>query len=177
MIRIISVNKVGNKIQGYTCTDGSRTENLTKEQIVQQIKNKNVENAKVQLYNGNYRITDKVTKEVLSSKKTNTTKDSMYVFEHNLNTLYNEWNTDEFKDRQSSSYGVYIDNVQVYHTNGKSEAKIQVVFCGTYLEAARNWLNNNIKGYFKNYSNVRAESDPESTYANDWVAASCIVSI
>ena len=53
MINIISINKQGNKIISYTCTNGSETKNLTKEQVSKLIDKKQVSNATKQVYKGN----------------------------------------------------------------------------------------------------------------------------
>ena len=52
MIRVISINKQGNKIISYTCTDGKRNSDLTKEQLIEYIKRKQVSNARLQIYKG-----------------------------------------------------------------------------------------------------------------------------
>ena len=52
MIKVVRVNKTGNKIDSYTCTDGNRSINLTKEQLIAYINNKQVTNARLQVYNG-----------------------------------------------------------------------------------------------------------------------------
>lgn len=53
MIKVLSVNKQGNRIISYTCTDGSRTIDLTKGQLSNYISNKQVINATQQIYKGN----------------------------------------------------------------------------------------------------------------------------
>ena len=68
MIKILNVNKQGNRIISYTCTDDNQTSELTKEQVIQLIKNKQISNATLQYYNNKpiIRIKDntKINKEV-----------------------------------------------------------------------------------------------------------------
>lgn len=52
MITILGVNKSGNKIIDYDCTDGSNTLKLTKDKLAELIQNKEVSNAKMQVYKG-----------------------------------------------------------------------------------------------------------------------------
>ena len=35
MITVLKVNKQGNRILGYTCTDGKNTKDISKEQLIQ----------------------------------------------------------------------------------------------------------------------------------------------
>ena len=53
MITIISINKQGNKIISYTCTNGAEIKNLTKKQVSELIDKKQVSNATKQVYKGN----------------------------------------------------------------------------------------------------------------------------
>ncbi len=53
MIKVLSVNKEGNRVKSYTCTDGSSTAELSKEQLISHINNGNVSNARIQVYKGN----------------------------------------------------------------------------------------------------------------------------
>ena len=64
MLKVLRVNKQGNKILSYTCTDGTKQGDITKDQLVEHIKRKNVSNARVQVYNGTVivRITDDADK-------------------------------------------------------------------------------------------------------------------
>ena len=52
MIAVMRVNKVGNRVQSYTCTDGNRTIDLTKQQLSKYIDDRKVVNATKQVYNG-----------------------------------------------------------------------------------------------------------------------------
>lgn len=52
MIRVKSVNKRGNRIISYTCTDGNKTLDISKESLHEYIKSGAVENATSQIYNG-----------------------------------------------------------------------------------------------------------------------------
>lgn len=52
MIQVLKINKHGNRIVSYTCTDGSKTLDLTKEQLINFIDRKMVNNAKKQVYQG-----------------------------------------------------------------------------------------------------------------------------
>ena len=60
MITIVSVNKKGNRIYSYNCTDGNSMRELTKREVIEQIKNNNVSNGKIQKVNG--RETVRITK-------------------------------------------------------------------------------------------------------------------
>lgn len=53
MIKVLSVNKEGNRVKSYTCTDGASTAELSKEQLISHINNGNVSNARIQVYKGN----------------------------------------------------------------------------------------------------------------------------
>lgn len=53
MIKVLNVNKEGNRVKSYTCTDGSSTAELSKEQLISHINNGNVSNARIQVYKGN----------------------------------------------------------------------------------------------------------------------------
>lgn len=46
MITVLKVNKQGNKILSYTCTDGKHNKDISKEQLIQYIDAKQVSNAK-----------------------------------------------------------------------------------------------------------------------------------
>lgn len=52
MIKIISINKQGNKIIDYSCESDGAQISLTKEQLVEKINNKEVSNAHIQIYKG-----------------------------------------------------------------------------------------------------------------------------
>ena len=52
MIKVIQVNKDGRLINSYTCTDGARTIELTKENLIPYIQHGQVVNAKLTWYNG-----------------------------------------------------------------------------------------------------------------------------
>ena len=52
MIRVIRVNKAGNRIKSYACTDGKETVEVTKDKLSELIRNKEVCNATQQLYKG-----------------------------------------------------------------------------------------------------------------------------
>lgn len=62
MITVLKINKQGNKITSYTCTDGNKTLDLTKEMLIELIGKKVVVNAKIQVYQGRtiIRLSDKV---------------------------------------------------------------------------------------------------------------------
>ena len=47
MITVLSINKRGNKIESYTCTDGLKTINISKDILIGHIKNKQVTNATI----------------------------------------------------------------------------------------------------------------------------------
>lgn len=53
MIKVLNINKEGNRVKSYTCTDGSSTAELSKEQLISHINNGNVSNARIQVYKGN----------------------------------------------------------------------------------------------------------------------------
>lgn len=53
MLTVLKINKDGNRIKNYTCTDGINTMVLTKEQLAMQIEDKQVTNATRQITNGN----------------------------------------------------------------------------------------------------------------------------
>lgn len=53
MIKVLNINKEGNRVRSYTCTDGSSTAELSKEQLISHINNGNVSNARIQVYKGN----------------------------------------------------------------------------------------------------------------------------
>lgn len=50
MIKVISINKEGNKVIDYTCDNNGNLIDLTKEMLVNQIRANNVTNAKIQIY-------------------------------------------------------------------------------------------------------------------------------
>lgn len=52
MVKIIKVNKVGNKIESYTCTDGRKVIQLSKNEVIKLIRKKQVVNARLQVYRG-----------------------------------------------------------------------------------------------------------------------------
>ena len=53
MIKVLQVNKVGNRIRSYVCTDGNgRTTALSKRQLTELIRMGRVDNASIQVYNG-----------------------------------------------------------------------------------------------------------------------------
>lgn len=52
MIQVLNVNKQGNKVVSYTCTDGMQTLNISKQQLANYIEQHLVTNATKQLYNG-----------------------------------------------------------------------------------------------------------------------------
>lgn len=52
MITVLKINKQGNKILSYTCTDGKNNKDISKEQLIQYIDAKQVTNAKKQIYKG-----------------------------------------------------------------------------------------------------------------------------
>ena len=62
MLTVLGVNKVGNRIESYTVTDGKATFEETKTRLINYIRNHQVTNATVQVYNGNVivRIKDTV---------------------------------------------------------------------------------------------------------------------
>lgn len=64
MITIVGVNKQGNKILNYDCTDGSKSLKLTKDEVAELIKKKEVTNARMQIYKNNViiRVKDVVNK-------------------------------------------------------------------------------------------------------------------
>lgn len=72
MIKVLNINKQGNKIISYTCTDGSKTLDLTKEQLSQYILQKKVLNATQQVYKGTtiIRVKD-VPQQIYNSKALN----------------------------------------------------------------------------------------------------------
>ena len=52
MIKVIKINKVGNRISSYTCTDGNTTIDISKDQLIKYIDAKQAENATKQIYKG-----------------------------------------------------------------------------------------------------------------------------
>lgn len=72
-MRILEVIKDKNKIVGYNVTDGKTTKQLSKAKVVELVQNKQIENATLQLWQGNYivRVKDNVTK---SNNTTNADK-------------------------------------------------------------------------------------------------------
>lgn len=46
MITVLKINKQGNRILSYTCTDGRNNKDISKEQLIQYIDAKQVTNAK-----------------------------------------------------------------------------------------------------------------------------------
>ena len=66
MIKVLSVNKVGNRIYNYTCTDGNSISQLTKEELALYIQNKMVINATKYISEGRLviRVTDCATNTV-----------------------------------------------------------------------------------------------------------------
>lgn len=75
MIQVLKVNKQGNKIVSYTCTDGATVLDLTKEHLIKYINNKQVINAKVQMYQGKPIVRVTEAKSVSTNKiKENTSK-------------------------------------------------------------------------------------------------------
>ena len=76
MIKVIKVNKEGNKVLNYVCTDGKSTKLLSKEQLAMAIEKKLVENARMQVYQGRLiiRVTDDVDKETTSTTPQQTCK-------------------------------------------------------------------------------------------------------
>lgn len=73
MIKVTKINKQGNRIQSYTCTDGKQTLDLTKEQLISYIDKKMVSNAKKQTYQGKtiIRINDKEISYIEVPKQSN----------------------------------------------------------------------------------------------------------
>lgn len=71
MIEVLEVNKQGNKIISYTCDDGStdKVKYLSKEELIHEIENNNVSNARLQVYKG--KLIVRVHKDSLSSAKLN----------------------------------------------------------------------------------------------------------
>lgn len=84
MITVLKINKQGNKIISYTCTDGGQTLDLSKEQLCGYIDKKMVSNAKIQVYQGNIivRVSD-AAKDVQKAPTNNSTvtkpKKSVYT--------------------------------------------------------------------------------------------------
>lgn len=70
MIKVLNINKQGNRIVSYTCTDGSKTLNLTKEQLSQYILQKKVLNATQQIYKGTTIIRVKEVPQQMHNSKT-----------------------------------------------------------------------------------------------------------
>ena len=62
-MRIVEVIKDKNKIVGYNVTDDKTTKQLSKDKVVELVQNKQIENATLQLWQGNYivRVKDNVT--------------------------------------------------------------------------------------------------------------------
>lgn len=53
MITLVDVVKSGKRILGYNCLEDNRIVFLTKDDVVEEIRNGNCNNGKVQVYNGN----------------------------------------------------------------------------------------------------------------------------
>ena len=77
MIQVLKINKHGNRISSYTCTDGSKTLDLTKEQLINFIDRKMVNNAKKQVYQGKTIIrVDDAAKFISNQVQNNNKEDS-----------------------------------------------------------------------------------------------------
>ena len=77
MIQVLKINKHGNRISSYTCTDGSKTLDLTKEQLINFIDRKMVNNAKKQVYQGKTIIrVDDAAKFISNQVQNNIKEDS-----------------------------------------------------------------------------------------------------
>ncbi len=76
MIKVIKVNKEGNKVINYVCTDGKSAKILSKEQLAEAIKKKLVENARMQIYQDRLiiRVAEDVDKEKTSAATQQTCK-------------------------------------------------------------------------------------------------------
>lgn len=51
-VRVLSINKVGNIVKSYTCTDGRNVKDFNKDQLIALIDNRLVTNARKQIYKG-----------------------------------------------------------------------------------------------------------------------------
>ena len=84
MITVLKINKQGNKIISYTCTDGNTTLDLIKEQLLEYIDKKQVSNAKIQMYQGKtiIRVKDVSSISVKSSNKVKTDNDVFTILDY-----------------------------------------------------------------------------------------------
>ena len=89
MITVLKVNKQGNKIISYTCTDGAQTLDLSKEQLCGYIDKKMISNARIQIYQGNIivRVNDAI-KDVQTAP-TNNNINSVYTILDYINEAKN----------------------------------------------------------------------------------------
>lgn len=71
MITVLKVNKQGNRVVSYTCTDGTKSLDLSKEQLSQYITQKRVSNATQQVYKGTKIIRIKDTNKININKDSN----------------------------------------------------------------------------------------------------------
>lgn len=87
MITVLQVNKQGNRILSYTCTDGKTNKDISKEQLIQYIDAKQVTNAKKQIYKGQIivRVKTNNNKGNTKSERNNTVKNDVISIAKRLN--------------------------------------------------------------------------------------------
>ena len=172
MITVLKVNKQGNKIISYTCTDGAQTLDISKEQLCGYIDKKMVSNAKMQNYQGN--IIVRVSDAIKNVQSVPTNNNSVYTILDYINEAKNSG----IGELSLADIVVNTNNLAIRKVNNKQVAESQQAISTNVnrsntmtsepMAQIGDWICENVLPYVeKSQTRLRIGRDSNTGYGRD----------